>query len=441
MGDRQHIHYTNVEDFELLQESYGKSLGSGMKSIYLDREFIQSWLLSKLPRPVDVKLFDDVGLVYEVLLAKMELLTWLDDLEEFRRRTAYFEEVEGKKSYHYFISDIKGKGQIGRTSQYLTHWYYPYKAKFHPQMVKAIINWMGLRRGEVLLDPFVGSGTALIEAKTIGVNSIGIDIDFVCILQSRVKCDILDVPVEELEAVPRERAFEFFERRRRSEATFARFSTSEELAAEWDLSSDRRVYEFYLLTYLYALSDYTYVKRDLWVGFNRNLDGILDTLRKWSKLKERLSFHLGEVRTEVGDARNLNLPSESVDGIITSPPYSIAVDYIKQDMHAFNYLGINPDDLSKNLIGLRGRGDERIKNYQVDMRAAFEEMHRVLKPKRRCAVIIGDVTYNGERLPIKDWFIHYAKDVGFEVEGVIRRPILGGYARLRYEYILMFRKV
>ena len=196
-----------------------------------------------------------------------------------------------------------------------------------------------------------------------------------------------------------------------------------------------------LLTYLYALSDYTYVKRDLWVGFNRNLDGILDTLRKWSELKERLSFHLGEVRAEVGDARNLNLPSESVDGIITSPPYSIAVDYIKQDMHAFNYLGINPDDLSKNLIGLRGKGDDRIKNYQVDMRAAFEEMHRVLKPKRRCAVIIGDVTYNGERLPIKDWFIHYAKNVGFEVEGVIRRPILGGYARLRYEYILMFRKV
>jgi DNA modification methylase len=32
-------------------------------------------------------------------------------------------------------------------------------------MVKAIINWMGLKKGDVLLDPFAGSGTALIESK------------------------------------------------------------------------------------------------------------------------------------------------------------------------------------------------------------------------------------------------------------------------------------
>ena len=44
-------------------------------------------------------------------------------------------------------------------------------------MIKALINWMGLKKPQKLLDPFVGSGTALIEAKTMDINGIGIDIN------------------------------------------------------------------------------------------------------------------------------------------------------------------------------------------------------------------------------------------------------------------------
>ncbi len=54
-------------------------------------------------------------------IAKRELSRFYDDLDTFRKRTAYFEDVNGQKSYHYYISHIEGKGQIGRTNQYLTH--------------------------------------------------------------------------------------------------------------------------------------------------------------------------------------------------------------------------------------------------------------------------------------------------------------------------------
>jgi len=139
-------------------------------------EPILDWILNGIPQKVNVRLFDDVGFIYEAELAKMELSSWWKDLETFRARSTYFEEVNGQKTNHYFISDIRGKGQIGRTCQYLTHWFYPYKAKFHPQMTKALINWMGIKGKERLLDPFVGSGTALIEAKTLGIDSWGVDI-------------------------------------------------------------------------------------------------------------------------------------------------------------------------------------------------------------------------------------------------------------------------
>jgi hypothetical protein len=390
----------------------------------LDKTLAHEWLFDRFPKGVDVKLFDDVGQIYELVLAEMELEEWEDELEQFRKRAAYYEEVEGRKTHHFHISAIKGKGQIGRTSQYLTHWYYPYKAKFHPQMVKALINWTGLREGDLLLDPFVGSGTALIEARTIGVNTVGIDIDPVCILQAKVKCELLDMTADEIEVVPRNEVFDFFDKHLRDKKS--------------PLSP--RLHEFFLLSYLYALSDYTYVQRDLWEAFNSNINWIVNTLKKWQKLQASLAIELGNFEVEMGDARKLDIPSESVDAIVTSPPYSIAVDYIKNDLHALKYLGLSPDKLREDLIGLRGRRESRIANYFHDMELAFEEMFRVLKKGSRCAVIIGDVTYNGNKLPIKEWFIQHAQHAGFTCKGIIRRPILGGYARLRYEYILLFEK-
>jgi hypothetical protein len=93
------------------------------------------------------------------------------------------------------------------------------------------------------------------------------------------------------------------------------------------------------------------------------------------------------------------------------------------------------------MIGLRGKGEERIANYFIDMLDAFKEMHRVLKKGAFCVILIGDVTYNGKRLPIHKKYIEFGEAVGFSHIGIIKRPILGGYARLRYEYILMFQKL
>ena len=370
----------------------------------------------------------------------MELSRFCDDLDSFRKRTAYFEEVNGDKTYHYYFSGIKGKGQIGHSNQYLTHWFYPYKAKFHPQMIKALINWLGFRKGGTLLDPFAGSGTALIEAKTMGVNSIGYDINPLCVLQSRIKCDLLDLSPKHIEAVPRQEAFQFFDKRSKQRLLRKELFDWNTDRAKDELAKDRRIYDFYLLCYLYALSDYTYIKKDMWKAFNANLNGIIKTVREFDQLKRTLDMKLGEVQVQEGDARKLELADESIDGIVTSPPYSIAVNYIKNDLHALDYLDIDSIPLRKEMVGLRGNGDERIRLYYEDMKRSFAEMYRVMKESTKCVVVIGDVTYNGRKLSIKDQFIALAKDVGLSCVDVIRRPILGGFARLRYEYVIIFEK-
>ena len=88
---------------------------------------------------------------------------------------------------------------------------------------------------------------------------------------------------------------------------------------------------------------------------------------------------LGNVQTYIGDARNLELESESVDGIITSPPYSIALDYVKNDAHALEALGHDLEKVRQEFIGVRGTGKNKVELYNKDIKGSYEEMHRVLK--------------------------------------------------------------
>lgn len=63
---------------------------------------VLGWVTDGLSRQVTFKLFDDVSMVYELQLAKMEFSRFHDDLETFRKRTAYFEEVAGEKKLALF---------------------------------------------------------------------------------------------------------------------------------------------------------------------------------------------------------------------------------------------------------------------------------------------------------------------------------------------------
>lgn len=85
------------------------------------------------------------------------------------------------------------------TSTPHVHGLHKYKAKFFPRLVRNLLLTESKGKKNItILDPFVGSGTALIEASFLGYQSIGVDIDKLSCLISESKSSLLTLPVEEI---------------------------------------------------------------------------------------------------------------------------------------------------------------------------------------------------------------------------------------------------
>ncbi len=421
---------------------------------------ILEWITEGKSREMSFKLFDDVCMVYELQLAKMEFNRFKNDLETFCRRTAYFEEVAGKKSWHFYLSAVEGKGQIGRSNQYLTHWFYPYKGKFHGQMIKALLNFMAVNEGSLVLDPFVGSGTTLIECATLNVPSIGVDINPALCLIAHIKCHALSIDFPEfrraVHRLPLNKIFQQFvkqlEKPNPLDLPPMPFESKQIVNAVWeqlfpnivtDLPIEWR--NILLLVFLHALSDFTYLKdtgkakslEDFWKD---NLADYMRTLEGVHRVREMLAMPIAPTRIICGDALSLPFPDSSIDGIVTSPPYSIALDYVKNDEHLLTYLGLPTNALRQRMVGLKGHGKQRLLMYDRDMRQSLVEMNRVLKPCGWTIIVLGDVVVGDQRTDFCQRLLQWAPELGFDQAITLRRPILGGYARLRFEYILLLRK-
>jgi DNA modification methylase len=81
------------------------------------------------------------------------------------------------------------------------HRLHPYKGKFIPQLVEYFLDshlntfkkQIFFKKGDIILDPFMGSGTTLIQSSELGLHSIGIDVsDFNCLI-SKVKLGNYDI--------------------------------------------------------------------------------------------------------------------------------------------------------------------------------------------------------------------------------------------------------
>ncbi|MEN3186353.1 MAG: DNA methyltransferase [Atribacterota bacterium] len=388
----------------------------------------------------ELVLFDQVQFIYELALAQLELtmlgvkFTLEDGLREFRlveaedipkagRRLAYFARIAGTPTVY---SRIIGKNRTRSVNQYLTHWIYPYKGKFHPQMVRALCNIIGLNPGDTVLDPFVGSGTTALEAQLLGVHCIGIDVSPLSVLQTRVKTESVFVLPDILQW--RERVESLLPQRGKTGGLDLSFIPEE------------RVRNFYLMAQLVATSDHTRRRRDFPRAFLQNLQRMVGSVSDYAELVRDLPLELGRVDIRVGDARNLPLLDESVDGIITSPPYSIALDYVVNDAHAFREMGYDPLLLRESFIGVRGKGREKIALYNEDLKQSIREMARVLKPGKQAVIVLGNATHMGGEIPTVTFFTDCAQTMGFRLCHNLKKIIFGLYNVMQRENILIFQK-
>jgi DNA methylase len=71
----------------------------------------------------------------------------------------------------------------------LTHGFYKYPARFSPVFAKAAIETF-TKPGQLVLDPHVGGGTTLVEARAAGRPAVGVDISALAEFVAQVKCTI-----------------------------------------------------------------------------------------------------------------------------------------------------------------------------------------------------------------------------------------------------------
>lgn len=105
-----------------------------------------------------------------------------------------------------------------QSTRYSAHGLHEYKGKFNPQIVRAVVNLLGVgMKGDKprVLDPFCGSGTSLVESAHMGWDALGVDANPLAVLISKAKLDCLRVPVGVLQSTARAHADRLLQRIRR----------------------------------------------------------------------------------------------------------------------------------------------------------------------------------------------------------------------------------
>jgi len=443
---------------------------------------LSSNLLEKL-FPPHLEVVPQLNEVYELQLALWESEVLSD--EEIVRNGAYFSRVADQLTRHFLIC----RGEPVRIPQhsssrlrsffktnqfktgYATHGLFPYRGKFHPQMIKALLNIMGLKPGHTVLDPMMGSGTVLIEATLMGINSVGIDASPFCRFMTQAKLDGLTVPLSPIRRAqenPRAVFNEFcahlakvhscLRKKNQDQSQADLFSQVDNLNAVQpvDYSSqgieNTEVHNFLLLSFLDAVG---YTERSGRKGLYDNFVAILERyLFVAEKIQHVLSGaenELGHAEAFEGDARKLPQEDGSIDAVIFSPPYSFAIDYLINDEPHLKYLGIDVGSLRDSaMIGLRGRNlREQYELYKQDMTDVLRECARVLKPDGLCTIVVGT---NNDQLSrilgvkpsqvkgIDEILVEIAAEVGLCLSTRIERQITGMANTMRTEYIVILKR-
>ena len=322
------------------------------------------------------------------------------------------------------------------------HRLHPYLGKFIPQLVEIFLRKY---RPALVVDPFCGSGTTLVEAQTLGIASFGADIsEFNCLL-SKVKTDTYDVELVSREILDALQQSEEADPTRLLES-WSSYTASSYLR-EWfapqalaELQSYQAVIPNYryqdILKIILSRSarsarmtthfDLDFPQKPQTEPYEcykhsrvcRPTQNARQFLKRYSldtakRIKEFAALKSDSAAKVVcGDSRFVEFPQ--CDLVVTSPPYVGLIDYHEQHRYAYELLGLKWNEESEIGRAKRGTSQTAQQSYVDNIEQVFRNVKQCLKGDARLVVIVHDR---------RDLYQDIARRLGFKVETELRRHV------------------
>ena len=363
-------------------------------------------------------------------------------------------------------------------TQYLTHNIHRYSGKFIPQIASRAISLLTCP-GDVVLDPYCGSGTALLESMLLGRSAIGVDLSPLAVLIARVKINpissnrledlvrALNISLSNIDAGDQLPLFQ--------KVIGAKSSKSEEdvrLTLDWynkwfqigvlqdlvEIDIAIRAIDDEALRDVarVAFSDILRRSSNAHSGypnvmFDKNAPQKASPIRPFLKALKRIvemitSLSLANtswpnVSVIQGNATSLPIGDAEVDAVISHPPYIGSIPYAEYGVLSLHWLGADSKELDRELTGGRRQTKDVVTRFEAGYDQMLKEAARVLKPGRHAFFMVGNPTVRGNVVDLAEMTLRLAENAGFEFlirgerKGVNRRA-----NKMGSEHLLFFRK-
>lgn len=346
---------------------------------------------------------------------------------------------------------------------YLSHDIHPYPAKFPPQLPSKIIRMLS-SKGEKIWDPFGGSGTTALEALLNDRNCISTDINPIGSIIGKAKTTVLCLNDEiEINGFIDKLEYyinninclgEFFEEHKSDlekeipnipniekwfaptiicELAFLKYLIKK-IQSEAAVIVAKASFSKIITRVSNQESETTYraVNREVKVGeaLEIYLKDLKSNFIKIKKLSSMIGYCSCEFITTnvmqpiVGDDKEIE--KDSIDLVVTSPPYPNAFDYHLYHRFRIFWLDGDPREVGKVEIGSHlkyQRGKKKFQEFEIEMRPVLENCYQALKTGKYAIFILGNAVFNGVEYKTAERIGFLAEKVGFLKVGIIDRPL------------------
>ena len=255
-----------------------------------------------------------------------------------------------------------------------------WRGQFSPQLIETILSFY-CPSNSVILDPFVGSGTVLLEASYLSLEAYGFEINPAAYIMSRTYEFINDSQKKEVlknlrNIIDQEFPLRIFEVSDQVE------NLVDKLQNTRNMLPDRSKVLFDALVILLDVCNNKITQEFIQKKF-LHLSNIIT----------KLPYSQKPIRVGLSDARSLPLKNNQIDFVVTSPPYINVFNYHQNYRQSAEILGWDLLKIAKSEIGSnRANRSNRfytVVQYCLDMGDILKELARVSKQQARIVLIVG----------------------------------------------------